>query len=68
MLDYPSGKKVIYHNGHWHGFNSAFARLPDEDATIIIISNRHNNGVYSTAKKLYEVFGNYNGKVEEGEE
>ncbi|MDB5206993.1 MAG: beta-lactamase family protein [Flavisolibacter sp.] len=68
MLLYPSGKKVIYHNGHWHGFNSAFARLPDEEATIIIISNRHNNGVYNTAKKLYEVFGHYEGKEEVGEE
>jgi CubicO group peptidase (beta-lactamase class C family) len=68
MLLYPNGKKVIYHNGHWHGFNSAFARLPDEKATIIIISNKYNQGVYSTAKKLYEVFGKYNGKPEEGEE
>lgn len=68
MLLYPTGKKVIYHNGHWHGFNSAFARLPDEKATIIIISNRRNNGVYSAAKKLYEVFGHYEGKAEEGEE
>lgn len=68
MLLYPNGKKVIYHNGHWHGFNSAFARLPDEKATIIIISNKHNNGVYSTAKKLYEVFDHYEGKEEVGEE
>jgi len=70
MLLYPGGKKVIYHNGHWHGFNSAFARLPDEKATIIIISNKYNQGVYSAAKKLYEVFGNYNGKGKEdnGEE
>lgn len=68
MLLYPNGKKIIYHNGHWHGFNSAFARLPDEQATIIIISNRHNNGVYSTAKKLYEVFDHFEGKEEVGEE
>lgn len=68
MLNYPNGKKIIYHNGHWHGFNSAFARLPDEQATIIIISNKHNNSVYSTAKKLYEVFGRYQGKEEVGEE
>lgn len=68
MLVYPTGKKIIYHNGHWHGFNSAFSRLPDEKATIIIISNRYNQGVYSTAKKLYEVFGTYNGNPEEGEE
>jgi CubicO group peptidase (beta-lactamase class C family) len=68
LLVYPTGKKIIFHNGHWHGFNSAFSRLPDENATIIIISNRYNQGVYSTAKKLYEVFGTYNGQPDEGEE
>lgn len=68
LLNYPTGKNIIYHNGHWHGFNSAFSRLPDEKATIIIISNRYNQGVYSAAKKLYEVFGTYNGNPEEGEE
>jgi CubicO group peptidase (beta-lactamase class C family) len=68
MLVYPNGKKIIYHNGHWHGFNSAFSRLPEEKATIIIISNRYNQGVYSTAKKLYDVFGNYNGPAGDGDE
>lgn len=62
MLNYPTGKKVIFHNGHWHGFNVAFSRLPDEKATIIIISNKYNQAVYTTAKKLYDVFGHYNGK------
>jgi CubicO group peptidase (beta-lactamase class C family) len=69
MLVLPNGKKVIYHNGHWHGFNSAFVRLTDEKATIIILSNRLNHNVYTTAKKLYNLFGNYDGKHEEnGEE
>jgi CubicO group peptidase (beta-lactamase class C family) len=66
MLNYPTGKKIIYHNGHWHGFNSAFSRLPDEEATIIIISNRYNQGVYSAAKKLYDVFGTYNSNPGDG--
>ncbi|MGZ3888648.1 MAG: serine hydrolase domain-containing protein [Flavisolibacter sp.] len=68
MLLLPNGKKVIYHNGHWHGFNSAFARLVDENATIIILSNRYNMNVYTTAKKLYNLFGHYDGKQDEGEE
>lgn len=65
MLLYPNGKKVIYHNGHWHGFNSAFARLTDENATIIILSNKYNTNVYTTAKKLYNLFGNYDGKQDD---
>ena len=68
MLLLPNGKKVVYHNGHWHGFNSAFARLTDENATIIILSNRYNTNVYTAAKKLYNIFGNYDGKQDDGEE
>lgn len=70
LLFFPEqpNKKVVYHNGHWHGFNTAFSRLPEENATIIILSNRYNVGVYSAARKLYDVFGNFGKKVAEGEE
>jgi CubicO group peptidase (beta-lactamase class C family) len=64
----PNGKKVIYHNGKWHGFYSAFARLTEEDATIIILSNKGSSGVYHIARGLYNVFGNYDGKHDEGED
>lgn len=68
LLFFPEkeNKKVIYHNGHWHGFNTAFSRLPEE-ATIIILSNRYNRLVYSVAKKLYDVFGDYGNKPHEEE-
>jgi len=59
LLLYPNGKKVIYHNGRWHGFNSAFARLVDEKVTIIMLGNKFNKGVYRIAKDMYNVFGNY---------
>lgn len=68
LLQIPNGKKVVYHNGRWHGFNSAFARLTDEKVTIIIITNRFNRNVYSVARKMYNLFGNYGGKEDEGEE
>ncbi|HEV7330050.1 MAG TPA: serine hydrolase domain-containing protein [Flavisolibacter sp.] len=66
LLFFPDkdNKKVVYHNGHWHGFNTAFSRLPEE-ATIIILSNRYNRLVYSVAKKLYDVFGDYGNKPHE---
>ncbi|MEO6071652.1 MAG: serine hydrolase domain-containing protein [Chitinophagaceae bacterium] len=66
MLLLPNGKKVIYHNGRWHGFNSAFARLVDEKVTIIILSNKFNKNVYFVARKMYDLFGKYDGKQEEG--
>jgi CubicO group peptidase (beta-lactamase class C family) len=59
MLNLPNGKKVIYHFGRWHGFNAAFARLTDEKATIIILGNKFNRGIYSVAHKAYDIFGDY---------
>ncbi|HKO82420.1 MAG TPA: serine hydrolase domain-containing protein, partial [Chitinophagaceae bacterium] len=59
MLLLPNGKKVIYHFGRWHGFNAAFARLTDEKVTIIILGNKFNRNIYSTANKAYDIFGNY---------
>jgi CubicO group peptidase (beta-lactamase class C family) len=68
LLKAPADKQVIYHNGHWHGFNSAFARLVHEQGTVIILSNRFNPAVYPFARALYNAFGNYDGKQPEGEE
>jgi CubicO group peptidase (beta-lactamase class C family) len=59
LLTLPNGKKVIYHNGRWHGTNSAFARLLDEKATIIVIGNRYNNNIYRSARGAYDLFGDY---------
>jgi len=64
ILDIPNGKKVIYHHGRWHGFNSAFARLTDEQVTIIILTNKFNRSIYSVARKMYNLFGDYGGKDE----
>jgi CubicO group peptidase (beta-lactamase class C family) len=54
-----NGKKIIYHNGWWHGNNAAFIRLIDEKATIIVLGNWFTSKIYK-AKKLCDVFGNYN--------
>jgi CubicO group peptidase (beta-lactamase class C family) len=58
MLLLPNGKKLIYHNGWWHGNRTAFVRMIDEDATIIALSNNDNSRVYAS-KKLCDLFGNY---------
>lgn len=59
LLMLKNGKKVIYHNGRWHGTNAAFAKLPDENITIIIIGNRYNSNIYNIARKAYDIFGDY---------
>lgn len=58
MLLMPNGKKLIYHNGWWHGNRTVFIRMLDEDATIIALCNNDYKKVYS-AKKLCDLFGDY---------
>jgi hypothetical protein len=54
----PGGKKLIYHNGWWHGNRTVFIRMMEENATIIALCNNDNKRVYAS-KKLCDVFGNY---------
>ena len=58
MLLMPNGKKLIYHNGWWHGNRTVFVRMLDEDATIIALCNNDYKKVYN-AKKLCDLFGDY---------
>jgi CubicO group peptidase (beta-lactamase class C family) len=58
MNVYGDGKKIIFHNGWWHGNNAAFIRVLKDDATIILISNRYARSVYK-AKNLVNIFGHY---------
>jgi CubicO group peptidase (beta-lactamase class C family) len=58
MLIIPNGKKLIYHNGWWHGNRTVFLRMLDEDATIIALTNNDYKNVYSS-KKLCDLFGDY---------
>lgn len=59
LLQFDNGKKVVYHNGRWHGFNSAFSRLTDEKVVIIILGNKYKSSIYTIARKLYNLFGDY---------
>jgi len=59
MMIFPTGKKLIYHNGRWHGTNAVFVRFPDENATMILIGNKYNRNIYYAARTAYNLFGNY---------
>ncbi len=58
MTFLDNGKKLLYHNGWWHGNNTVFVRLIDEKATIIVLGNRFNKRIYAS-RKLSDLFGNY---------
>jgi CubicO group peptidase (beta-lactamase class C family) len=42
--------KIVYHNGWWHGNNTSFTRFVHDTATVIVIGNRYNRGIYSGMK------------------
>ena len=63
MFCYPNGKKIIYHNGWWHGNNTVLTRLMQENATIIVLGSKRNNNIYRV-KPLFEAFSHYNGNEE----
>ena len=66
MNIYDTNKKIIFHNGWWHGSNAVFIRLLDEKAAIIVIGNKFTRAIYH-ARVLANIFGNYY-SVEEEEE
>lgn len=57
MYQYPNNKKIIYHNGWWHGNNTFFSRMIDDSVTIIVLGNKFNKHIYD-ARKLYSILGN----------
>ena len=61
---YPNGKKIIYHNGWWHGNNTVLLRLIQDSATIIVLGNKYNRAIYD-AKKMVNIFEPYFLKDEE---
>ena len=64
---FPNNKKMIFHNGWWHGNNASFIRLLDEDVCILVLNNHYNSNVYKT-KYLVNTFGNYFDSPKTGEE
>jgi len=67
MTFLDNGKKLLYHNGWWHGNNTAFIRLTDEKATIIVLGNKFNRRIYAS-KHAADIFGNYLQNGNTGEE
>jgi CubicO group peptidase (beta-lactamase class C family) len=58
MFVLKNGKKLIYHNGWWHGNRAAFVRLLDEDVTIAAVCNNDSKMIYAV-KEMADYFGDY---------
>ena len=55
MNVYPDGRKVIYHNGWWHGNNTVFIRMIQDSVTIIVLGNKYNPLIYKS-KEIADIF------------
>lgn len=58
------GDTIIFHNGWWHGFRTAFHYRKSDKTTIVVLSNRLDKAAYQTWKLFgildkKEVAGNY---------
>lgn len=63
-----NNQKIIYHNGWWHGYRTAFHRRETDNSCVIILSNRLDRCVYAQAKQLFNILDNYYaGEMSEGE-
>lgn len=58
LMEWENGNKIVYHNGWWHGNNTAYVRDYQNQATIIALGNRKNRTIYSTFR-LVSLFGDY---------
>ena len=66
LYEMPTGKKIIYHNGWWHGNNTVFSRLPQDTTAIIVLGNKYNRSIYQ-AKKIAGIFDGYGITMEDDE-
>lgn len=66
LVEMPTGKKIIYHNGWWHGNNTVFSRLPADSTAIIVLGNKFNRSIYQ-AKKIAKIFKGYGIQADDDE-
>jgi CubicO group peptidase (beta-lactamase class C family) len=66
LIDHGSGRKIIYHNGWWHGNNTVFSRFTKDTASVIVLGNRYNRLIYDV-KKIYPQFPGYGYMLEDRE-
>lgn len=58
MKEWPTGQRLTYHNGWWHGNNTSFVTLKKDTVTIICLSNKYSAKPYQSLK-LSSIFGDY---------
>ncbi len=58
MKEWPTGQRLTYHNGWWHGNNTSYTTMKKDTVTIICLSNKYTSKPYQSLK-LSSIFGDY---------
>jgi CubicO group peptidase (beta-lactamase class C family) len=58
MKEWPTGQRLTYHNGWWHGNNTSYTTMKKDTVTIICLSNKYSAKPYQSLK-LSSIFGDY---------
>ncbi len=61
MYLYPTGEKIIYHNGLWHGNNSCFYRFIQDGFTIIVQCNKFTSTTYDQPGAICDILADIEG-------
>ncbi len=64
LYELPTGKKIVYHNGWWHGNNTVFSRFPQDSTVLVVLGNRYNRSIYQ-AKRIAGIFDGYGIELQE---
>lgn len=49
------GDKVVYHNGWWRGFRTAYQRRLSDETCVILLSNRLDQALYTAARQVFNI-------------
>ena len=52
----PTGEKMIYHNGWWHGNNTSFVPVKKDTVTVVCLGNKYSNRPYATLSMVSSLF------------
>jgi len=55
----PGYEKIIFHNGWWHGYRTAFHRREPDNSCVIILSNRLDAIVYSKPNEIFKILNKF---------
>jgi CubicO group peptidase (beta-lactamase class C family) len=58
------GDTIIFHNGWWHGYRTAFQYRKSDKTTLVVLSNRLDKNVYQTSR----IFNALSAKKSTGED